>query len=285
MSLPALLALLLLPAFAGQNRRTDLGEAGNEAAARAIEAYSPVCRASGSGKKVLLTGFRPFAGESRNVSGELVSAMSEGRQTATLQAGGRPVQVCFVILSVTWDVAPAIVVKEMTAFKPDLVLMTGASDKTIRLETFARNYTEDKPGFDAGGRSLGENNQPVSRWVLSDYEPGYQMGLSWNARAVADAIRAPAQELGFSPSVMDRDRKGQEDYICNATSLVAQHASGNRVTRLAGERVVLRSPELPNAPAVGFMHLPHDAPPADERTLPVWKAVFSSAIASALADR
>jgi pyrrolidone-carboxylate peptidase len=179
------------PAYAAQ-RRTDLGEAGNRAVAAAFEAYKAAhaggaCHASGGGKRVLITGFGPFGGDSNNMSGSLVASVADegvlpgpidtarpptplagppkkGKITAadsggrarnrTLRIDGTDYDLCVLVLDVKWDLGAAITLFEAASFHPDFILMTGAGEQPT-FEVSAVNRAWSLPGADSEGRDLG----------------------------------------------------------------------------------------------------------------------------------
>lgn len=115
--------------------------------------YRARCPQSGSGPRVLVTGFGRFASVRRNPTGMMVSTMvanapypespevpagsvdppgpqlSVGANEVIL-TGGKKATVCGMILPVYWDLAAYLIAQEIEAFRPDFVLMNGAEAKT-----------------------------------------------------------------------------------------------------------------------------------------------------------
>ena len=135
--------------------KTDLGQQGNSLVSEFYHSYKnqhaehcPLPR--GDKPRLLITGFGPFRGRAENLSGDLIlnwnssdpSANHWGVNafTGTWEAPEGEVDVCFLYLSVIWDLAAAIVHEEALNFKPDLILSMGEGRKReLRLETVAKN--------------------------------------------------------------------------------------------------------------------------------------------------
>lgn len=293
--LAAALALAAAPCF-GQvpkGDKSDLGEQGNAYVAKTFDAYRRLhpdgaCRASGTGMRVLLTGYGLFSGVPYNVSGSVVRSMADPAfwpervdlknpmpaplappRTAlvsasdagaeaynrTLYIDGRRYEACFLVLDVIWDLAGAIVIHEESRFKPSVVIMTGRGGDEASFEAGALNRASPYPGYDADGRPLGSINVPESPYIVADEPVDAELPMTWNARALASAAEPEAEALGYAAAGQASARP-DNTYLCNDVSFVALHASLNRPTNLAGGRLLLASPELPAPPAVGFLHFP-----------------------------
>lgn len=300
MRLPLAAVLLLLaaaPALAGP-QSTDLGAAANARAARVFNAYrrshpGGACPAGGGGTRLLLTGFGPFDGLSYNVSGAAVRSMAdpafwpenapldsvapapdarpddaapsseEGAEAfeRSLVIDGRRYDVCFLLLDVAWDSSGAIVAYEESKFRPALVLMTGVGSKVARVESSAYNTADAADADNAGAK-------PVSTAILPSLPEGQEVPMTWDAGRLAAVVRPDVEALGWRVEAMPRGWPKGEDFICNNVSLVALNASLDLPTELAGGLIRLRSPELAQAPVVGFFHLP----PVQERFLELSRA-------------
>jgi len=290
--LAAVLALAAAPGLA-QVPKSDLGEQGNAFVAKTFDAYRRLhpggaCRASGTGKRVLVTGYGLFSGVPYNVSGTVVRSMADpafwpqrvdlkspppaslaparaalvspsdaggAAFNRTLFIDGERYEACFLVLDVIWDLAGAIVIHEESRFKPALVIMTGRGGGEASFEAGALNRASPYPGYDADGRPLGALNVPESPWLVADEPVGAELPMTWNARALAAAAEPEAELLGY-PATGQASARPENTYLCNDISFVALHASQNRPTSFAGGRLLLASPELPERPVVGFLHFP-----------------------------
>jgi hypothetical protein len=277
----------------GQVPKSDLGEQGNAFVARTFDAYRRLhpegaCRAGGTGRRVLVTGYGLFSGVNYNISGTVVRSMADpafwpqrvdlgvpppaplaparsGLVAApdaggeafnrTLFIDGQRYEACFLVLDVIWDLAGAIVIHEESRFKPAAVIMTGRGGGEASFEAGALNRASPFPGYDAQGRPLGTINVPESSWIVADEPDGAELPMTWDARALAAAAEPAAELLGYSAQGQVGARP-ENAYLCNDVSFVALHASRNRPTSLAGGRLLLASPELPAPPVVGFLHFP-----------------------------
>lgn len=225
-------------------------------------------------------------GRGRPTLGRLRSSDRGGRAfSRSLEIEGRRYDACFLILDVTWDLAAAILVHEVSAFKPELVMMLGRGGKAAHVETVAANRASRTAGHAASGDTLGDRNRPESDWILPDYPVDHRLPMRWSATAVAEAMTPHLEGLSAAPAV------GSEpggSYLCNALSFVALHATGNRPTRLAGDHVQLPSPELPSPPAVGFVHVPAFPSPESEvfpAAVFAWSRAVAAGVSAALAGR
>jgi pyrrolidone-carboxylate peptidase len=290
-----LLGVLILgaPVRAQVTTQTELGDAGDDYVASAFAAYRAAhpggaCRAAGSGKRVLVTGYGQFLGAAYNVSGTVVRAMADpafwpervttgepGRPLRPDAAPGKPAaadhggaaynrtifidgeryEACFLVLDVVWDFAAAIIVSEESAFKPQTVVMTGRWSDSLSVEAGALNKTDAVPGYDSDGNPLDDLNRARSPWVLPDDPVGAEVAMNWDARALAKASAADAKTLGY-PAVGQAKARPGNDYLCNNVSYVALRAAEHRPVSLAGGRIVLDPPEFERKPVTGFLHFP-----------------------------
>ena len=281
-----------LPADIPQTK-SDLGEQGNIFVAKTFDAYRQLhpngaCRAQGAGKRVIVAGYGLFSGVPYNISGSVVRSMADpafwpdqivlgepgasgagspvsGRVSASddgavafnrsLVIDGERYEACFLVLDVIWDLAGAIVIQEETGFKPALILMTGRGGGIASFEAGAINRATPYPGYDADGHPLGTINTPQSEWLLPDSPVGSVLPMPWNPGALAAAVKSETEQLGYSAFGQPAARP-ENNYLCNDISFVALHASQNKATSLAGNRIALDSPGLSKEPVVGFMHFP-----------------------------
>ena len=296
LSLAALIAAaapsFALPADIPQTK-SDLGEQGNLFVAKAFDAYRQLhpdgaCAARGSGKRVIVAGYGLFSGVPYNISGSVVRSMADpafwpdqivlgeaglaGRGSPrsglvsasdagavafnrSLDIDGERYEACFLVLDVIWDLAGAILIHEESRFKPQFILMTGRGGSQASFEAGAINRASPYPGYDADGRPLGSINTPQSEWLLPDSPTDSVLPMTWNSRALAAAAEFETELLGYS-AVGQPAARPDNNYLCNDISFVALHASQNKATSLAGNRISLDSPGLSKEPIVGFMHFP-----------------------------
>ena len=90
---------------------------------------------------------------------------------------------------------------------------------------------------------------------MADEPVDAELPMTWDAEKLAAKAEAAAELLGYS-AVGRTAARPDNDYLCNDISFVALHASRNLTTSLAGGRLLLGSPELPQPPVVGFLHFP-----------------------------
>jgi pyrrolidone-carboxylate peptidase len=163
--------------------RTALARKQYDANVKFAKAYASRCEA-GPGKRVIVTGYGRFQGNLDNATGRIVESLTGVPYPATLPVadgaidppdaqtsvkttrlkldGIGDVTICGMILPVYWDLAPILLAKEISAFKPDLVLMNGVASGShnipMRLELGSENTAlpiEDGSGilhpFDSTG--------------------------------------------------------------------------------------------------------------------------------------
>mgnify|MGYP001555991496 FL=1 len=172
--------------------QTDLGNRGNsEVRNRFVDyrAKDQHCSNSGTGKRVLISGFGLFSGADFNISGLIVEALadsqlwpeetnlttvtenielgedrqlrnrsrleadSKGARTwqRTITINDKTVTLCLVHLEVLWDLAGAIAIYEASLFQPDMIVMMGRGGFESIIETGALNEALTMSGFDGDG--------------------------------------------------------------------------------------------------------------------------------------
>lgn len=170
---------------------------------------------------VLLTGFGPFPGVPKNVSGELAAAVA---QTA---AGLFPAfRFKHIVLPTEWIAAPAEVAAILATDRPHTVLHFGvAADAAgFRIETQGLNvcrFAEDAAG-----------EWPLATTLAPDGRPAHAATLP--IRRIASHLH----ERGYPVSISD----DAGAYLCNAVlyrALAEMHASSDRCQ-------------------IGFIHIPAD---------------------------
>ena len=178
------------------------------------QAYQPVCvGADDESPRVLVTGFGRFLSNSVNASGQLVAELiveldypmteapapglvdDPAPQTrvalGTRQLPGLgSVQICAMVLPVYWDLAAYLVLAEMTAFEPHLVIMNGIAGpvQPLWLELGSVNRAMGLP--DGSGALEPVEGAPL---VPAAPEDEYSRGLLlswWSVRQAAEATIA-----------------------------------------------------------------------------------------------
>ncbi len=147
-------------------------------------------------KKILLTGFEPFGGDTRNPSGDAVSAL--------VPSGDYELKK--LILPVTWQTAFPKIQELWDAWHPDALLMVGlaAGAKTIRIERVGINLcgtTKDNDGLYANGTS----DIPGERPIIPDAPDGYF--ATYNEKSIAEGLAEAEIPAKYSYSA--------GAYICN----------------------------------------------------------------------
>jgi pyrrolidone-carboxylate peptidase len=281
---------------------SDLGGDGNRRVAAMYFDYTQAresgrrsgCGSSGvAARRVLIQGFGPFQNARTNISGLVVESLSLpsfwpattslemvdktpadsaawGRPTSlgafaaqrTLTYNGITYEVCFVVTSVQWDFAAAVVTYEAQKFRPNLVLMTGRGNlaSTARLESAALNRTVAQVGFDDVGAEFPGDEVPRSEPVLVGEGVRETVALSWHPQQVAaglapalNALKGLTQRSYDARVVAGADPKNT--YICNNIAFVLSHAALNVSLRLAGGALVL-TPRFAKPFRTGFFHFP-----------------------------
>lgn len=281
------------PAQAGLGPFTNLGSSGNAAVRAQFEAYNsrfPGGACAGIShlqNRVILTGFGLFAGVDYNISGLVVSSIMESSftpQSLSLSSAFRPgsapanrrprsgvgvhaatrvlnidgteVGVCGLILDVKWDLAGAIVVREMRAVQPQIVVMSGRGTDKVIFEGGAVNSAVSSSGFDSNGTALSggrSSNVPQSDWVLDNLEED-TLRMTWQRNAFSSRVNSIARGLGYDTQY-PRSARSENNYICNNISLIAAAAAEGYPTSLAGGEVYQEGLYSGNT-AVGFLHFP-----------------------------
>ncbi len=111
-------------------------------------------------KKILVTGFEPFGGDTRNPSGESVRALNAPEN----------MEIRKLILPVSWKNAFPEIEKVWDEWKPDAVLMVGlaAGSAAIRVERIGVNLCGEIADID--GLYPGGSAQPSGEYPVIDSE-------------------------------------------------------------------------------------------------------------------
>ena len=167
--------------------------------------------------KLLLTGFEAFAGDLVNPSKEAVE------QLDALPAG---VEVKRRILPVVFGEAAKVLLEEIRAWEPDVVLSVGLAGgrNAVSVERIAVNLADARIPDNKG-------NQPVDEILSADGDPAYFATIP--IKRIAAAIR----EAGIPAEVSNSAGL----FVCNSVMYAALHAAKR---------------EYPQMQA-GFVHLPY----------------------------
>lgn len=295
--------VLCLTAHAGTIVDTELGKAGNQWVAETFQKYRANAKGCVSGggteRRILVQGYGPFSGISRNLSGAVVAHLAglpdvpktkNGGWAATrkLEVEGETIEFCFVYLDVIWDLAGSIVLTEMERFDPELVMMSGVGSATTIAEGGAQNSALGLSGYDSEGNALRDRNTP---WcgtqpcgyadhinILSPKDPGVEATVthSWDNVAFARALLPGVQVFApFMKVEAPKEARYGNDYLCNNVSYTVQSAINGAEIRLAGG--LISFPARKSDRAAGFLHYQADSNPTPERI-----RLWASAVASAL---
>lgn len=267
---PALLALAVLAVGCSEESaqtgdeqevvvRTDTPEAWAQYLADVgfAKSYVAACAPTDSGRpRVLVTGFGRFMSNATNASGQVVSTLVPGleypmteppaagqvddpapqtrvtQSTITLDRVGE-VDVCGMVLPVAWDLSAILVLREIEAFQPDMVLMNGIAGSTqpIWIELGSVNRAMAAPDGSGTLEVATEGAPLVKSAPASEQQKG--LYLSWKAvrSAAEEAIAAHAadldEELPFqetlSGAVFAGFPRHSNTYLCNNTTYVVNY--------------------------------------------------------------
>jgi hypothetical protein len=203
-------------------------------------------------KRVLVTGFGRFQSNQSNASGLAVAEMAPGldypltlapaagevddpaSQTAATRnriklADGQEIDVCAMVLPVFWDLSAVLVLRELAAFKPDLVILNGIAGprQPLWLELGARNRAN---GHIDGSNLLG--SLPDAPLLADAPESEYTRynWLSWHRVREALELRRStfaADDSDFAKVVTGVETAQVRDsnsYLCNNTTYLVGYA-------------------------------------------------------------
>jgi hypothetical protein len=253
--------------------------------------YTPRCNATGNRPRVLVSGFGRFRDILDNASGRIVASLggfaypqtqpprdgkidppgpqlAVGTRTITLPQTGE-VDICAVVLPVVWDLAPILLLRELDAFEPDLVVMTGVADpeQPLWIELGAINKAVDL----ADGSGILE---PSAKPLIAGAAQMRANLMSWDAVRVAarrarDEITASDPRFGQTMTgVKEQAPRANNSYLCNnltyVTGYLMDAAAGTDVPLLvasdpvAGKKnkVLASLAERHNRTPRAFLHLP-----------------------------
>ena len=164
--------------------------------------------------KILITGFDPIWGIKKTPSGDLARLWQSGQIVIP------DIEIKAVVLPQVFRKCTEIVIGEMTSFKPDAVLMYGATKKNnpVRFERFAIN---------AELSAMGDNSRiPVEeRFIVNGGPAGYGTNL-------------PIDYLVDAVSKSGVDAKTSQfagTHVCNSIFYgIMHHIHTNRLNTIAG---------------------------------------------------
>jgi pyrrolidone-carboxylate peptidase len=286
---------------------TDLGSVGNAEVANSFEQFkmrAGDCQGATSLPRAIVTGFGLFSGASYNISGVVVeslslpeltsslidldnfsrtvtlsskvasgtlSAQDSGARTRvrTMQIDGQSAEVCFILLDVKWDLAAAIIIRQMQIFQPRAVLMTGRGGSDARYEVASLNQTMGYAGFDHSG-VYAENNSPKSAEIVSGGPSSLTM--SWHAVQRQNATEALIRRLGYAAATSNGARS-DNTYICNNVSYAVLFAATGQKIALAGGKITLDGSDTDAQ--IGFFHYPAAAEKTSHE-VDLWSRVLAN---------
>jgi pyrrolidone-carboxylate peptidase len=211
--------------------------------------------------RVLCTGFGPFKSHAVNATASMVAALvgrHAGEPPFFAQARVEGIAIAALVLPVAWELAPLLVLREIAAFAPQLVVMNGIAGgrREVLLELGAVNAARLEPD------ALGAVPRDASPMLAG--APAEVANLaSWDALLAAGraavATRAADRQDGVRFDDVVRDVRLAEPragnvYLCNHTTFVVSHAltDANAPLTLLGAEV----PPRTHAPRRLFVHWP-----------------------------
>lgn len=239
--------------------------------------YVPRCARTSDRPRIVVTGFGRFMDISNNATGRIVAALSGAaypetqpppsgevdppeaqlvvtQTTIDLPKTGK-VDVCAMILPVYWDLAAALVAKEIEAFDPSFVMMNGVagSRQPLWLELGATNLASGLEDGSSRLRPVIAAGQSRAKLVAEAAQSEMTRGnlLSWRAveKAAKEAVLAHTNDVDggvrfgdlASGAVLAGYPRSSNTYLCNNTTYVTGYLmghTGKRVRLLRASRDV-----------------------------------------------
>lgn len=261
---------------------TALARAQYDANVDFVTRYQPTCtRARRPGvKRVLVTGFGRFLSIRDNATGRIVSALTGLPYPATEPpAAGQidpparqlavdlttvewprsgTVEVCAMILPVVWDVAPLLLLRELAAFEPDLVLMNGVAGGRQDLWIELGGVNDASPLEDGSGilTPYDQRDENGHIPILEDAPRTHANLMSWTwvqeaARAAREAETERDATFGnvLTGVSLAGFPRGSNTYLCNnvtfVTSYLMDHPGATEQLLVASEPIQGRSNSVP----------------------------------------
>jgi pyrrolidone-carboxylate peptidase len=236
--------------------RSTLARAQYDANVDFVSSYRPTCtREKRAGvKRVLVTGFGRFLSIGDNATGRIVSALSGLDYPATeapaegeidppapqlavgIQQVAWPlsgtVEICAMILPVVWDVAPILLLRELEAFQPDLVLMNGVAGNRQDLWIELGGVNDATPLEDGSGilTPYDQRDENGHVPILDDAPHTHPNLMSWTwvqeaARAARETETGLDAEFGsvLTGVSLAGFPRSSNTYLCNNITFVTSY--------------------------------------------------------------
>lgn len=240
----------------------DTERAQYDAAVDFVTNYQPRCtkpRADGV-KRVLISGYGRFMSNRNNATGRIVSALAGlaypetnppaagavdplapqlavRTQTVRWPESGA-VEICALILPVVWDVAPIVLLRELAAFKPDLVLMNGIADVHQDLWIELGGVNEAAPYQDGTNLLVPYTRDGESIPLLDGAPATHPNSMSWDivsraANAAIERATADHPELAdiLYGAVLAGFPRSGNTYLCNNITFTTSYLMDSPGTR------------------------------------------------------
>lgn len=186
-------------------------------------------------RTVLLAGFEPFGGDTRNPSGDAVLQVA--------RSWGGPERLVTAVLPVAFDAARTQVRDLIAKHRPELVLAVGLAGgrEALTPERVALNLMDARIPDNAGAR-------PVDEPVVPGGPAAYFSTLP--VKAIAEAIRVAGLPAAVSHTA--------GTFVCNQVFYVAAHEAGrgSEPDAPVGKSMGVDDERLMRA---GFLHVPWSA--------------------------
>lgn len=264
---------------------TALARAQYDANVAFVNRYQPTCtrpRRDGV-KRVLVSGFGRFLSITDNATGRIVSSLSgvpypetapppqgeidppEAQLAVGLSEVEWPlsgqVELCAMILPVVWDVAPILLLQELAAFEPDLVIMNGVAGSRQDLWVELGGVNDASTTRDGSGiqTPYPQRDQNGDVPVIEGAPRSHPNLMSWTrvqeaALRARDAEAAQDEELGavLRGVSLAGFPRGSNTYLCNNITFVTSYLMDSPGARV--DLLVASAPleDRPNAVRVGL---------------------------------
>ncbi|RYE94253.1 MAG: hypothetical protein EOO75_02440 [Myxococcales bacterium] len=207
--------------------------------------YKPKCPVTKTGRpRVIVSGYGRFMSNATNTTGQIISRLIPGAKypvtapppygevdepapqtsvalgSLTLPKTGA-VDVCALILPVSWDLAAILVLKEVAAFAPDLVIMNGIAGPTQPLWLELGSVNRAMAARDSSDLLAPVEGSPlIPQASQGDLLRGLRMSWGTVKGAAEKAIKAEAK-------LLDEKGKPLSDVITGGALLAGFPREGN----------------------------------------------------------
>lgn len=252
------------------------------------KSYVARCKPQGKNRRVLVTGFGRFMSNTTNASGQVVSTLVPGLEypltepplagqvdepapqtavslgTLHLPHGG-DVDVCGMVLPVSWDLSAILAAKEIESFQPELVLMNGIAGDTQPIWLELGSVNRAMSAVDGSGtlEASVEGGPLIKSAPSSETLKGLR--LSWKSvRAAAEAtIEKRAGDVDgdrafkdvLSGAAFGGFPRQSNTYLCNNLSYVVNYLMDHKGV---GVKLLTPSQKKAGAPTGVIVRLTHD---------------------------